>query len=563
MTNLFNQNQVDNSLEKLEWNTEQKEQFYKNAQIFKQNYEQKLKNILPEDLVKKISGSFELNSDINSSLDSLKNSWISELNLQKIKAYLNQNISLSREDFNSIFEEIKNSDNLKNLDLRIWDIIWKAVKEAEKTENDELFDLAQKARKIQQTWNSSEKADIIIQLERALNWETWQIENLWKSENNEKNIWENDLKNTESQVFQSEENLNILNTWQMEKLWNLENNQYWQNEKNMWTQPEETDENLKNSLDSGFSMTDEWYFWIWWEKEEKWNFENQENQIPEKNDLSNNQFVNILDNLRTNWDIDDTKFSEISKKIWENNIEDQKDLFLDFVSKNISWDSRENILSKFKNNEKIDTENFDKTDFSKDIKWKLEIDKEVWGLEIMLAENYIYLPNKESSDDMNKEKSINTSMDVSLSKILNKNSTDFKKTNALLINDIKSEKNLDVKYKLLKELHKKSLEEDAKLGKISEKNKNFSENTEKQKNDLKERYAEIEKKIKAMEWQEQNSENKAKLENLRAEKQKIINEAKQVDKQEKNISQSGNISTLASNSKNESLENTTQKEKQE
>lgn len=551
MTNLINQNQVENSLEKLEWNTEQKEQFDKNAQIFKQNYEQKLKNILPEDLVKKISGSFELNSDINSSLDSLKNSWISDINLQKIKAYLHRNISLSREDFNSISEEIKNSDNLKNLDLRIWDIIWKAVKEAEKTENDELFDLAQKARKIQQTWNSSEKADIIIQLERALNWETWQIDNLWELENTEKNISENNIKNIESQ------------DWQNKNLWNLENNQTWQLDKNMWTQPEETDENLKNSLNSGFSMTDEWYFWIWWEKEEKWNFENEKNQTPEKIDLSNNQFVNILDNLRTNWDIDDTKFAEISKKIWETSPEDQKDLFLDFVSKNIYWDSRENILSKFKNNEKIDTENFDKTEFSKDIKWKLEIDKGVWGLELMLAENYIYLPNKESSDDMNKEKSINTSMDVSLSKILNKNSADFKKTNALLINDIKSEKNLDVKYKLLKELHKKSLEEDAKLGKISEKNKNFSESTEKQKNDLKEKYAEIEKKIKAMEWQEQNPENKAKLENLRAEKQKIINEAKQVDKQEKNISQSGNISTLASNSKNESLENTIQKEKQE
>lgn len=563
MINWINQNQVNNSLEKLEWNTEQKEQFDKNAQIFKQNYEQKLKNILPEDLVKKISGLFELNSDINSSIDSLKNSWISDINLQKIKAYLNQNISLSREDLNSIFDQIKKSDELKNLDLRIWDVIWKAIKEAEKTENDSLFDLAQKARKIQQSWSSSEKANIIIELERALNWETWQIDNLWELENTEKNISENDIKNTKSQDWQNEKKM-----WnsQEKNIWNLKTWETWQIEKNMWTQSEENDENLKKSLDSNFSMTDEWaLFWtIWWEIEEKWNLnETQENQIQEKIDLSNNQFINILDNLRTNWDIDDLKFQEISKKIWETSEIDQKDLFLDFVWKNVSWNSKENILSKFKNNEKIDVENFDKTEFSKDIKWKLEVDKEIWGLEIMLAENYIYLPNKDSSDDFNKEKSINTSMDVSLSKIINKNSSDFKKTNALLINDIKSEKNLDVKYKLLKELHKKSLEEDAKAWKISEKNKNLSENTEKQKNILKQRYTEIEKEIRQMQGREQSQENKKKLENLMAEKQKIIKEAQSIDRQEKNISQSGNISSLSSRWEKEKTETLSEKTKKE
>ena len=83
LTNIPDQNQA-NTIEV--WaNPEKKEQFDKNRQEFEDKYEQKLKNILPENIFKKISGYFELNWNIDSTVNSLKDSWISEDSIAFIK----------------------------------------------------------------------------------------------------------------------------------------------------------------------------------------------------------------------------------------------------------------------------------------------------------------------------------------------------------------------------------------------------------------------------------------------------------------------------------------------
>jgi hypothetical protein len=50
-------------------------------------------------------------------------------------------------------------------------------------------------------------------------------------------------------------------------------------------------------------------------------------------------------------------------------------------------------------------------------------------------------------------------MDITLDKLIMNNSDTFKKNNAELISEIKAEKSLDSKYKKLKKLHRKHLED--------------------------------------------------------------------------------------------------------
>ena len=126
MVNLFANN--DNNQEKKEknnfeiWtNPEQKEQFDKNAKDFQEKYSQKLKNILPEDIFKKLSGSFELNWNIDKTIDSLKDSWLSEKSVDLIKSNLKQNVDISKENLDEINKEIKEFSEKKDLDIKLWD----------------------------------------------------------------------------------------------------------------------------------------------------------------------------------------------------------------------------------------------------------------------------------------------------------------------------------------------------------------------------------------------------------------------------------------------------------
>lgn len=486
-----NQNTESNELEVWQ-NPEKKEQFDKNASEFQKKYEQKLKNILPNDLVWKISWLFELNWDINSSLDSLKNHWVSEKNIAIIKQNLLSNTEISKENLDNIFEEIKLNDKNENLNLKLWELIVDAVKKSEENNDDELFKTVQEAREIQKKWDIWQKTDMILKLENIL-W-NWQ-----------KNNFENISKNTKK-------------------------NDSWQNEEII--QPEVWDE----------KTTDDKFLFFNWEEKENWQIENNNQKI----DYEDNYFVNILENLN----LEPEKFEEIKEEIVKYPQEEQKDIFLDFVAKNTSWETRENIISKFeKKDNNIDEKNFENSDFSKDTKWFLNLDKDIWWLEILLAKNYIYLPNKESSEDFNKQKSLETVLKSTTSQILSKKSSDFKQVNSILISKIKSEKNLDLKYKYLKELHKNSLLDDAKFwNKSTESQKQIEENNDSKKEELKNKYLEIKGKL---EKSQKENAPKNEIDKLQKDLEEVIKQAKELDAKEKNISQEWNIWALSNWGKQE------------
>ena len=85
-----------------------------------------------------------------------------------IKNFLNNDVTISKENLDKINNEITEFSNWKNLDMKLWDLIWKTVQMAEQNENDKIFDLAQKARQIQQNGTIEQKSSIIAELETNL-----------------------------------------------------------------------------------------------------------------------------------------------------------------------------------------------------------------------------------------------------------------------------------------------------------------------------------------------------------------------------------------------------------
>lgn len=490
--NQFNQIEV--------WaNPEQKEQFDKNLQEFKDKYEQKLRNILPEKLVWKISGSFELSWNIDNQIESLKNDWLSDESIDLIKKYLKENKNISKEQIDQLNKEIENFSDRKNLDLRLWDLIWKLTRISEETENDDLFNKLIEARKIQQSWTINEKSKILVELEK-ITW-TWEKEQNIK-DNENKNKDEN--KQTLVEVWVENADIwndkTILEEWVL--TWDLfskdsepESNDYW----NILV------ENNENIIEK----------WVDLFKMESKDWESKENYSE-----TNWQYFSILDNLFKSWDISDTQMNSINKELsWKSN-QDQKNIFKNFIEKLDNSENKMNILKNFdENKENITEENFDKSEFSNDSKWIIDLDKSVWGLEFMLAENYIYIWNKENWQDKNKEQGINSSIEITKNKIINGKSNDFRSNNSKLIWEISSEENLNIKYQKLKELYKEWLKEDAKVWWTK-----WKEEMERKKYDLIEKYKEVMEKIKKSEenW------NKQEIERLNKEKIEIEQEAKQV-----------------------------------
>lgn len=512
MTNLINQNQTENNLEKLEGNSEQKEQFDKNSREFQDKYEQKLKNILPEDLVKKISGSFELNWDIENIIDNLKNNGLSPDSINFIKNNINDNISIPKEKLNQIAQELDNSSNEKNLDLRLWDIIWKATRKAEESENDDLFNKVMEARKIQQNWNANEKSRVLIEIENLLSWnkkieESIKIENT----NEEKKSEENFSKNNENQVQ------TLAEVWvESEDTWN----EKWYFEEGLIIWDMFSKDKQPESNDYGnIQVEQKQNIFQKWSDFLKWNNLENNNKNQESQEKWNSEFSPILENLKNIWEISNEQFQKINKDLWWKNSEEQQNIFRNFIDKLPNSDNKTNILQNFnKNKENVTEENFDKTLFSSDIKWKVELDKSIWWLETMLAENYIYIWNKESWQEKNKEDSINSVMEVTKNKLIKSKSTDFKNNNAELISEISTEKNLNVKYQKLKKLYKEWLKEDAKAWW-----KKWKEEMDRKKENLIWEYKETLENIKKA----QENWNKEELDKLNKQKEKIEQEAKQ------------------------------------
>ena len=515
LTNIPDQNQA-NTIEV--WaNPEQKEQFDKNRQEFEDKYEQKLKNILPENIFKKISGSFELNWNIDSTVNSLKDSWISEDSIALIKDFLNNDVTISKESLDKINNEITEFSNWKNLDMKLWDLIWKTVQMAEQNENDKIFDLAQKARQIQQNGTIEQKSSIIAELET----------NLWNDDLN-KTFLQKDPEIQEKQQKQETQE-NIIpspesseefvenDTWKVE-IWDYESDSQLEESSLFWNTQEIENEKLDNSQAT----------------ENVWNTE-EKPESKQTTDYSsiNWEFFPILENLKNDQSITNEQFEKINKNLASASWQEKTDKFLNSIEDIPNSESKENILKRFKKPEPVTEENFDKTAFSDDLKWKIDLDKSVWWLETMLAENYIYLPNKESWQEQNREKSLNTSMDVTLNKIINNKTNEFKQNNAELIWNIKQESNLNVKYQLLKKLYKNSLLEDAKYGW-----KKWAEELNHKKSALKERYKQILEEIAKTQKNSNQEEKNQKMQELQKDREKVEKEAKEIWDFEKEL---GNV----------------------
>lgn len=515
LTNIPDQNQA-NTIEV--WaNPEQKEQFNKNRQEFEDKYEQKLKNILPENIFKKISGSFELNWNIDSTVNSLKDSWISEDSIALIKDFLNNDVTISKESLDKINNEITEFSNWKNLDMKLWDLIWKTVQMAEQNENDKIFDLAQKARQIQQNGTIEQKSSIIAELET----------NLWNDDLN-KTFLQKDPEIQEKQQKQETQE-NIIpspesseefvenDTWKVE-IWDYESDSQLEESSLFWNTQEIENEKLDNSQAT----------------ENVWNTE-EKPESKQTTDYSsiNWEFFPILENLKNDQSITNEQFEKINKDLASASWQEKTDKFLNSIEDIPNSESKENILKRFKKPEPVTEENFDKTAFSDDLKWKIDLDKSVWWLETMLAENYIYLPNKESWQEQNREKSLNTSMDVTLNKIINNKTNEFKQNNAELIWNIKQESNLNVKYQLLKKLYKNSLLEDAKYGW-----KKWAEELNHKKSALKERYKQILEEIAKTQKNSNQEEKNQKMQELQKDREKVEKEAKEIWDFEKEL---GNV----------------------
>ncbi|PZM86716.1 hypothetical protein DLH72_00295 [Candidatus Gracilibacteria bacterium] len=183
--NLFSQKNTStvNQLE-IGASSEQREEFDKKGKEFQEKYEQKLKNILPENILKKISASFELNGDIEKTVDSLKNYGVSEELIDSIKKYLTEDVSIKKEDLDKITNQIDDFSNQKDLDLRLGDLIGKAVKKSEETGDDSLFDMVNNFRKIQQSGTMEEKSSSIAELESILKENNENIQNFQEKNEN-------------------------------------------------------------------------------------------------------------------------------------------------------------------------------------------------------------------------------------------------------------------------------------------------------------------------------------------------------------------------------------------
>ena len=514
---------------------EKKEEFDKNLNEFNSKYSKKLENVLPEDILKKVSGSFESSWNIENTISNLKNDWLSEKNIESLKKYLIENKELSSEDLKNIKEEFENFKDNKNLDLKLWNLIWKAVKEAEKNDNDELFSKIKEFKNIQQNWNLEEKQNLVSELEWNFSEEnkkeniqfeekTNKVDNVfqWNPQNNEKN---NDIEFDSNTVLEKKEEVKDNKNQKIQ-----EKKENWVDDVDVW--------NEEGYFENWLIIWDTFSKDKWWESNDYWN----ENNYFTKEDLEQNNWENqekifsdlnweyspILEDLKSKWEINNEDFEKFQKDLASTPSDKKQDKFLNIIEKLPNSENKENLLNKFKNQENVTEENFEKTQIFQDSKWKIDFDKSVWWLETMVAKNYVFTWSKEKSEDQNKIESLNTALEVSKSKIVNSKSKDFKNNNAELISEITKETNPDKKYQKLKELYKEGLKEDAKAGW-----KKWTEEIESRKNNLKWEYKKILEEIS----KNQKNWNEQELEKLNKQKQKIEDEAKDISKLQEELDQ--------------------------
>lgn len=252
--------------------------------------------------------------------------------------------------------------------------------------------------------------------------------------------------------------------------------------------------------------------WLYWSKEDSIN----------KLDWDSQYFPN-LKTLYESWHIDKDTFIKTAEALDEAKLDEELDVFLKVVNKLSDSNVRDSLIKWLENKDEINENNFEKTEFFKDSK-ELDIDLDAWigWLELMLARNYISINNVDGTQD--KTRDLSKSMDTSLNEILKNSSNDFKKQNWPLITEIKSEKSLNRKYSLLKDLYKEDLKRDAILW-----GKKSNEEIKRKKISLIEKAKDISEKIKEAQNIKDDKQKNQEIERLNLEKQKIIEEWKDID----------------------------------
>lgn len=251
------------------------------------------------------------------------------------------------------------------------------------------------------------------------------------------------------------------------------------------------------------------------EKESKlWEKEKPESDSP---------YFPIIKNLFESWHIDEKLFQETVEKF--NNVDKGEELteLLKIVNNLSDSDVKDKILKSFNKKEKTKEKNFNKTEFFKDsTALNMDLDKWVGWLEIMLADNYISINNKDWTE--NKQRDLSSSMNATLNIILRWSSNQFRENNGDLIDKIKSENVLDKKYVLLKELYKEDLKRDAELWW-----KKAKEEINSKKTSLIEEAKNITLKIKEAEKIADKWEKEKTLKKLNEDKQIVVNEWQWID----------------------------------
>ncbi|NVP17974.1 hypothetical protein HUU51_04625 [Candidatus Gracilibacteria bacterium] len=236
------------------------------------------------------------------------------------------------------------------------------------------------------------------------------------------------------------------------------------------------------------------------------------------------QYFPNLKTLYESGHIDKDTFIKTAEALDEAKPDEELDVFLKVVNKLSDSSVRDSLVKGLENKEEINENNFEKTEFFKDSKeLDIDLDAGIGGLELMLARNYISINNVDGTQD--KTRDLSKSMDTSLNEILKNSSNDFKKQNGPLITEIKSEKSLNRKYSLLKDLYKEDLKRDAILGgkKSNEEHAMKQKSLDSKKTNLSLKYQELLAQI------EKNKGNSEVLKKLEPKKSKIEEEARKLD----------------------------------
>lgn len=234
--------------------------------------------------------------------------------------------------------------------------------------------------------------------------------------------------------------------------------------------------------------------------------------------IKDNPLYPVLSWLLEQWYIASDKYVEIKEKMQNSEKGESEQLIVDLIDNNISDSKlRESLKKQIFTPEQISEDSFEKTEFAKH-KDLLGLDISIWWLELLLAENYLSIPDSDWNENI--EQNLANTIDITLNKILEKNTSDFKDQNALLIWQIRNSSSLEERYNKLKEVYREDLKTDAVAWwrKLREEGGRKRDGLKKEAKKLSEQI-----ELATTEWRKED------LVELEAQKKKIIAEANEID----------------------------------